>query len=76
LAVQDRFKAFVEEMFEKGIRFEDARLELERLYIERALATSAGSLSRAAGLLGVHRNTLTRKLSEQRRAAAKYNRSR
>jgi DNA-binding NtrC family response regulator len=67
--VPDRFKALVDEMFDKGIRYEDARRELERVYIERALATAEGNLCRAADLLGVHRNTLTRKLAEFRRLA-------
>jgi DNA-binding NtrC family response regulator len=70
--VQDRFEAVVQELFSKGIRFEDARLELERVYIERALESAAGSVSRAADLLGMHRNTLARKLAAQRRAARKY----
>jgi DNA-binding NtrC family response regulator len=73
--VQDRFKTLVSEMFDKGIRYEDARQELERLYFERALQSSDGSLTRAATLLGVHRNTLTRRLAEQRRVARKYGRT-
>jgi DNA-binding NtrC family response regulator len=70
--VQDRFKELVDDMFNRGIRFEDARRELERIYIERALQTADGNLCRAAGLLGLHRNTLTRKISEHRRAARRY----
>jgi len=62
-------------MFDRGIRFEDARGELERVYIERALAQSEGSLSRAATLLGVHRNTLRRKLADLRRDARRYGRT-
>jgi DNA-binding NtrC family response regulator len=65
--VQDRLKALVCEMFDKGIRLEDAREEFERHYIDRALDTADGSLTRAAALLGVHRNTLARKLAERRR---------
>jgi DNA-binding NtrC family response regulator len=72
--VQNRFTTAVHEMIDSGIRLDDARQELERLYVERALETCQGSLSRAATLLGVHRNTLTRKLAEHRRAARKYGR--
>ena len=54
-------------MFDKGIRLEDAREEFERHYIDRALEATDGSLTRAATLLGVHRNTLARKLAERRR---------
>lgn len=65
--MQDRLKALVEEMVDRGIRFEDARREFERHYIDRALARADGNLSRAADLLGIHRNTLTRKLAGRRR---------
>ncbi|MGE3842388.1 MAG: helix-turn-helix domain-containing protein [Vicinamibacterales bacterium] len=71
----DQFKTLVCEMFDRGIRFEDARDELERVYIERALVQSDGSLSRAATVLGVHRNTLRRKLADLRRDARRYGRT-
>ena len=70
--MQDRFRTLVQEMFDKGIRYDDARFELEGLYIDCALETADGSLSRAATLMGVHRNTLARRLAEHRRAARKY----
>jgi hypothetical protein len=38
--------------------------ELERRHIAHALALTAGHLARAAELLGIHRNTLRRKLQE------------
>ena len=72
--MQDRLKALVHEMFDKGIRFADAQRELERHYIERAMQTAEENLGRAAALLGLHRNTLSRKLAELRRTARKYDR--
>jgi len=42
-----------------------ATLELERILIEEALQTADGHRQRAAQLLGVGRNTLTRKLQDQ-----------
>jgi hypothetical protein len=38
--------------------------ELERRHIAHALAVTGGHLARAAELLGIHRNTLRRKLQE------------
>jgi DNA-binding NtrC family response regulator len=62
--VRDQLDRFVEEMIDKGILYEEARREFERRFITRALTRANGSLSRAAGLLGLHRNTLSRKIVE------------
>jgi len=62
--VQNRLKRLVEEMLEKGIDYDDARQALERQFITTALSRSNGSRGRAANLLGMHRNTLRRKVSE------------
>ena len=62
--MQNRLKRLVEEMLEKGIDYDDAREALERQFIPSALRRSNGSRGRAANLLGMHRNTLSRKVSE------------
>ncbi|MGE0464071.1 MAG: helix-turn-helix domain-containing protein [Vicinamibacterales bacterium] len=54
----------VAEMVEKGIRFQDAQREFEKRFIARVVQQSDGNLCRAADTLGVHRNTLTRKIKE------------
>ena len=53
-------------MVQKGIRFADANREFERRFISRVLAESDGNLSKAADTLGIHRNTLSRKMAEHR----------
>ena len=53
-------------MVEKGIRFVDANREFERRFISRVLADHDGNLSKAAEVLGIHRNTLSRKMVEHR----------
>ena len=62
--MRDELNGLVDEMVAKGIRFEDAKQELERRFISRALARADGKVGRAAKMLGIHRNTLSRKLSE------------
>jgi DNA-binding NtrC family response regulator len=52
----------VAEMVDKGIRYEDARREFEKRFITRVVQRSNGNLCRAADTLGVHRNTLSRKI--------------
>ena len=60
--ISDRLERLVEEMVERGVRFEDAVGEFEKRFIARVLGQCDGSLTRAAGALGMHRNTLTRKM--------------
>ena len=64
--MREQLDRLIEEMFTKGLVYEDARQEFERRFITRALARSKGNVGRAAGLLGIHRNTLSRKLVEYR----------
>ncbi len=64
--MNERLQRLIEEMVEKGIRFADANREFERRFISRVLANSDGNLSKAAEVLGIHRNTLSRKMTEHR----------
>jgi DNA-binding NtrC family response regulator len=64
--VRELLERLVDEMVSKGIRFEDALSEFEKRFISQALVTSDGNLSKAADLLGIHRNTLSRKLTQYR----------
>jgi DNA-binding NtrC family response regulator len=60
--IADRLEKLVEEMVEKGVRFEDAVREFEKRFIARVLSRCDGSLTKTAGTLGIHRNTLARKM--------------
>ena len=62
--IADRLERLVEEMVDKGVVFDDAVQEFEKRFITRVLANFKGSLTKTAGALGVHRNTLTRKIAE------------
>jgi DNA-binding NtrC family response regulator len=62
--ISDRLERLVEEMVDRGVHFEDAVREFEKRFISRVLGRCDGSLSKAAGTLGMHRNTLTRKMGE------------
>ena len=53
-------------MLDKGILYDDARREFEKMFISRALQRSKGNLGDAADLLGIHRNTVARKIAEYR----------
>lgn len=64
--MREKLDSLVAEMVEKGIRFDDAQREFQKRFITRVVQQNAGNLGRAADTLGVHRNTLTRKLQEFR----------
>ena len=64
--MRESLERLVSEMLDKGVHYEDVRRELEKLSITRALQRTKGSLGDAAGLLGVHRNTIARKIAEYR----------
>ena len=54
----------ISQMVEKGIHYEDALKEFDRRFIAEVVDKSDGNLCKAADTLGVHRNTLSRKIKE------------
>ncbi len=64
--MRELLEKLIDEMVAKGILYDDARREFERRFIVRVLAECRGNLSRAAEVLGMHRNTLRRKIAEHR----------
>ena len=56
----------VSELLDKGILYEDARREFEKLFIAKALQRTRHNVGEAAEILGLHRNTVARKVSEYR----------
>ncbi|MEO7134524.1 MAG: helix-turn-helix domain-containing protein [Vicinamibacterales bacterium] len=54
----------VAQMVEKGIQYEDAVREFERRFIIEVMDKTDGNVSKAADTLGVHRNTLARKIKD------------
>jgi DNA-binding NtrC family response regulator len=64
--MNEKLQRLIDEMVERGVRFPEASREFERRFIAKVLAESDGNLSKAADALGVHRNTLSRKIAELR----------
>jgi len=62
--VKDHLEKLIAELAAGGIFLEDAVAELEKKYIQRVLLTNNGNQSEAAKALGIHRNTLGRKMVE------------
>jgi len=66
MAMKDQLEQLVSELLIKGVRYEDAQREFEKRFISNALQRVDGNLGKAADLLGMHRNTLSRKIAQYR----------
>ena len=62
--MRDQLENLVRQMLDRGVRYDDARREFEKVFITRALERARGGVGDAAELLGLHRNTVTRKMTE------------
>ena len=60
--ISERLGKLVDEMVDKGVHFEDAVQEFEKQFISRVLGGCDGCLVKTADALGIHRNTLARKM--------------
>ena len=66
MAMREQLERLVDEMVTKGLRYEEAHREFEKRFIAHVLARADGNLCKAADVLGIHRNTLSRKIAEYR----------
>ena len=66
MPLREQLERLVDEMVTKGIRYDEAQRELEKKFIAQVLVKADGNLGKAADLLGIHRNTLARKITEYR----------
>ena len=60
--MRDQLESLVGQMVDRGILFQEAVGEFEKRFIKRVLDRLNGNQSRAAKVLGIHRNTLSRKI--------------
>ena len=62
--LRDLLDRLVTEMIKGRITLDEGRQALESRLIERAVHHAGGHLGHAADQLGIHRNTLARKMTE------------
>lgn len=53
----------IDEMLDGRILLNEAMTEFEKVYIEKALARNCEHLSHTAAALGIHRNTLSKRVA-------------
>ena len=68
MLMRTRLETLIEELLDGQILLEEALAEFEKLYIQKALLRHKENLSRTAAALGVHRNTLSKRVAAYRAA--------
>ena len=66
MPLKEQLDKLITEMVSKGIRYDEAQREFEKKFISQILSEADGNLGKAATMLGMHRNTLSRKIAEYR----------
>lgn len=64
--LKERLEEAIDEMVENGILWSEASAQFEKLFIVRCLRDSGGNLCQTADKMGVHRNTLSKKIRRHR----------
>lgn len=66
MQMRARLEALIDEMLDGQIMLDEALSEFEKLYIQKALSRNKEHLSRTAATLGIHRNTLSKRVASYR----------
>jgi DNA-binding NtrC family response regulator len=69
MTIRAQLQEIVSKMLDGRILLPEALEEFEKLFIERALSMNDNHLMKTATALGIHRNTLTKKISSGSRGA-------
>jgi DNA-binding NtrC family response regulator len=62
MQIRDRMEIMVNELLDGRILLDEAINEFEKLYIQNALSRNSDHVSKTAAALGIHRNTLSKRL--------------
>ena len=62
--IKKTLEAIIEELLDGSILLSEAAGEFEKLYITKALERNGKHISKTAEQIGIHRNTLSKRLAE------------
>jgi DNA-binding NtrC family response regulator len=63
MKIRTQMEALIEEMLKGQILLNEAIIEFEKLYIQKALQINKEHFSNTANALGIHRNTLSKRVA-------------
>jgi transcriptional regulator with PAS, ATPase and Fis domain len=66
LRLKERLEILCTEMIDKGILFTEAMDQFEKCFIAEVMRRNNGNLIRTAGILGIHRNTLSQRVRRRK----------
>lgn len=69
MQIRNRMEILIEEMLNGQIMLNEAITEFEKLYIQKALERYNEHLSKTADALGIHRNTLSKRVANYQESA-------
>lgn len=61
--IHNRLENLIDEMLEGQILLDEAMAEFEKLYIKKALDRHKQHLTKTASAIGIHRNTLSKRVA-------------
>ena len=66
MQIRPRLEAVIEDMLDGHILLDEALAEFEKLYIEKAYTRNKKRISHTAAALGIHRNTISKRVNTYR----------
>ncbi len=72
MQIRPRLEAVIDEMLDGHIMLDEALAEFEKLYIEKAFARNNKHISHTAVALGIHRNTIAKRVHAYRAKERTY----
>ena len=66
MLLRERMEIMINELLDGRILLDEAISEFEKLYIQNALARHSDHVSKTAAALGIHRNTLAKRVASYR----------
>jgi DNA-binding PucR family transcriptional regulator len=72
MQIRPRLEALIEDMLDGHILLDEALDEFEKLYILKAFVRNKKRISNTAEALGIHRNTISKRVNSYRAAERKH----